>query len=218
MSVAIIQPYSKVANVCLPKIKALLHDVFIKEQKWNFSQSNPSGIRIENKNQFTDNFMDNATWVVYGNNLDTSLPSIQAACRIIELGPVEVAGYARKHDTMAISKVQALYGSSGLVELNRLVVARSVRSSKILSSTLLPAALKYLAEKENDERPLMFTIPLNLHWYIKGISAWMDMERFGEPFYYEEMDSDPAQMFITQRSTIKKMFEYNTTGRKSYYN
>ena len=199
---AIIKPDSKKIGIFLPKIKSLLHRVYIEEQNWRFHPKNPSGIKIEDDKYFSDKFMDQSTWIVHGSDFQTTNPNVQAACRLIEARPVEIAGYARRYGTEAIQDAVRLHSPKGLVEINRVAVSKEQRSARIFGSVLFPMVFHHLAT-DIDERPLIYSIPTNLTGYINSWESRTGGAKFGEPFYYEDSDPAPAQMFLLSRSRVR---------------
>ena len=75
-------------SIWLPNIQKLLYDVYIKEQNWSFSESNPSGIWADHDNGLLhDSFMEHSTWflALTGHGTDVK---VHGCGRLLEQGAV----------------------------------------------------------------------------------------------------------------------------------
>ena len=193
----------------LTQIKRLLYDVYIKEQKWEFSSTTPSRIWVDHNNRlFHDKFMDSSTWFLVVRELEEEA-DILGCGRVIESVPAEVFGYRDSAiGGQAIKTLHEKYGDNGVVEMNRLAVSSKARTPDVkVAVDVVVAVFHYLALQENDDRPLIATAARN-SWvpgFIKNIPGVGDVrERFGEPFFYEDTDQEPVQMYLAHRDLMRK--------------
>jgi len=204
----------------LPKIERLLYQVFVKEGGWKFGANTPSGLRIINvckdetkrctnpqdsskSSGLTDAFMDSSTWAIG----ITSHKEVVGCIRLIHKRNIELAGYA--HRSKALSTILERYGPAGLIEMNRLAVHPSYRGATLYQD-IFKSIMKCYEDKSlqrvSDEfshkypckvRPLVGTVPINIP-YQKGMQKFGEksLVKVGEPFFYEDSDPYPAQLYI----------------------
>ena len=102
------------------------------------------------------------------------------------------------------------YGSSGLIEVNRLAVDQRYRKTG-LGKDLCLMFKTYCENNILEERPLInlvLTKPINIP--LKIYPQWMTqtMKEFGKPFYYEK--TDPGSLkeinkILSERKTVPFM-------------
>ena len=99
------------------------------------------------------------------------------------------------------------YGSSGLIEVNRLAVDQRYRKT-VLGEDLFLMFKPYCEKNIFGKRPLIsliFTkttdIPLKMYpqWMIQT------MKEVGKPFYYEKTDPYPCQIYIWDPGSLKEI-------------
>ena len=105
-------------------------------------------------------------------------------------GNVILSGYAKKSPD--IRKILGKYGSTGLIEWNRIAVDQSYRKMG-LGADLLAKSLVY--KDTTDKRPIIFTKPINLPYYFPH---WIQnsLKEVGKPFYFEHTDPYPCQIYM----------------------
>jgi len=196
----------------LTQIQRLLYDVYIKEQKWEFSLNTPSRIWVDHNNRlFHDKFMDTSTWflVVSEPNEESD---ILGCGRVIENAPAEVFGYRDSAiGEEAIKTLHEKYGDLGVVEMNRLAVSSKARTPDVkVAVDVVVAVFRYLALRGNDDRPMIATAARN-SWvpgFIRNIPGVGEIQELvGEPFRYEETDPEPVQLYLFQRELMRESKE-----------
>ena len=124
----------------------------------------------------------------------------------------ETAGYACRENTCLAKALLDLKnitnsGPSGLVECNRLALAKKVRRSDLWTSMIFPATMGHLANQRGDNRPIITTSPLR-------VASW-GLERgglaVGPPFRYEPHDPHPVQMLLWTRDSCRYIARKNCT-------
>ena len=200
----------------LPEIQAHILSTYFKEQNWTFNQENPSKLKIIQETgghaRLTDRFMEKSTWILAVEKpKNNSQTNIAGAMRLIENEPIELAGYRSK----PIHDILDKYGATGLVETNRLAVNSNYRDRGV-GGKLMKALFQYLAEKENDDRPLVASIPLNCLYGTNSSLLSEVLMPVGKPFYYEETDPAPAQLFISHRPDLQKAVSFFMKNRTEH--
>jgi len=214
-----------ISGAWLPKIQSLLFDVYIKEQNWTFEEENPSNLRIDQRTEdkpfLIDRFMKTATWIIavkesLASNQSLSDKDLVGVIRLIENEPIELASYTSKPrwgggggdgDDNAVHGLLEKYKADGLIEVNRFAVQSDYRD-KGVGRMLMQAFVQYTAEKKDDNRPVVASIPLNCS-YRSQASVLVKLARpFGEPFYYEKTDPAPAQLYVFQKDDLRRANRY----------
>ena len=129
-----------ISGVWLPKIQALLYDIYIKEENWKFKEENPSNLRIEQKTEdkslLKDRFMKTATWFIAVKESLTTNPGLTdkdlvGVFRLIENEPIELASYTSEPYHNAVNDLLQKYKADGLAEVNRFAVHSAYRSKGV---------------------------------------------------------------------------------------
>jgi len=62
--------------------------------------------------------------------------------------------------------------------------------------------VKYVADKENDERPLICTVPLD-YPHAKYSSSVLFRNPVGKTFFYEKTDPFPVQLYLAEKIEVR---------------
>ena len=216
-----------ISGVWLPKIQALLYDIYIKEENWKFNEENPSNLRIEqrtgDKSFLKDRFMKTATWFIAVKESLTTNPSLTdkdlvGVFRLIENEPIELASYTSEPYHNAVNDLLEKYKGDGLAEVNRFAVHSAYRK-KGVGLMLMQAIIQHTADTRDDNLgPVAASIPLDCAYrYPASVLAKL-AKPFGEPFYFEKTDPAPAQLYMFQKDDIRRANRHILQNRASLKN
>ena len=153
--------------------------------------------------------MKSSTWIVALDihNNDEAEPELMGVVRLIKTLPQSLL--SKPHvDSLTLLFTQ--YSPEDVIELNRFAVSSKFRERGVGRSLLL-AVGKYICNKgDNDERPYVATIPVNLAKHYPQ-QVFEVMKPFGKPFYYEATDPLPAQLYLGEKADFKTMLRKLST-------
>lgn len=209
----------KIANdiFSINAMRHLLYQVYIEEQKWDFSPENPSGIRIDSSNPHFKMLVDDRDYqaVWFGAYYQDKLVGCGRACGRNHKGQFEVQAYqtGKNFDGLLSSTV-----NPKLVELTRGAVSKEYRSIGIL-----PMTLYFILDYCSKNNLSAFAAPsLN-----KVISFYKSISFPSIPdfhFKFEPQDATEAQFFFASfekgeiDTMLKNVSAQITLIKENYFN
>ena len=104
---------------------------------------------------------------------------------------MSISGYAK--ESKDIQNLIKTYGTSGMIEINRFAIDSRYRKLG-LGGDLMDQSFVY--EDPQDQRPLVFTKPIDIPFKIYPKWIQNSMKETGRPFFYERHDTHPCQIYI----------------------
>ena len=104
---------------------------------------------------------------------------------------LSISGYAK--ESKDIQNLISTYGTSGMIEINRFAVDSRYRKLGLGGDLM---AHSFVYEDQSDQRPLVFTKPIDIPFKIYPQWIQNSMKELGKPFFYEGHDTFPCQIYI----------------------
>ena len=182
----------------IDKIGRFLYKTYVEEGRWQFGTDTPSMLRIstnkKGENILQDKFMESSIWSLAVKNND-----IVGCFRMIDgrEGPIELFGYQERSST-----IENLRTEEGLIEVNRLALAKEFRGQNNYLQ-LLNGFDKWMKENDRTDQ-IVFSLPTNLVPHFGNFYEALGYKKVGKTFKYEDNDPHPVQLYSGHSSVIAK--------------
>ena len=185
----------------LHKARQLLYDCYVKKLQWEIVADNPSGIRMETRDNalaIVDDYDSCSTWFSVTQEKETV--ACARICKEDTKGRLEVERYASAR--LSLRPVLNLKHALKLVELNREAMATHCIANKTIGFSLLRAIFTYCLEHDYT---VLTTTP---------ITEWVELyEDIGFPkletcaFKYFHLDPCPVAVYFAQHIDMQRMLQ-----------
>lgn len=172
---------------------ALLHDIYIERQKWNFADDNPSQLRAEMRNQrwvLVDRYTDNAIW--FGAFDRDNLVGCVRLVGADQDRRLEVDYYPSSSDAMTFLNSTE---RDRCVEIQKVVTSIAYVGRGIVKRLML-ACFRYCQEHR------LHIVALTHNGYLQSLFRKIDFRLIREAaFKYEQQDASPVNIFFANWDT-----------------